>query len=140
MSFKKNSIFYKKEEKNNKVYIYKNKNWFFVVNNKEYSLAPAGIVSFSMSPVIKGANDLIELASKYEVDKKLEKGFYVYFSNEESLDYDAMFELDKTYQNGWVYNVNFKKIKINNILKVYACDYLKLFYNDAPKIVYVTIE
>jgi hypothetical protein len=140
MNLRNNSIFYKKEDEANKIYIYKNKYWTFVINGKEYSMNPAGVVSMSLSPMVKGANDLIESTLKYQIIKNPENGFYLIYSNEETLNYDIKFELDKSHHNGWIYDVKFKKIKTDVSLKVYACDYLRLFYSDAPKFVYVTIE
>lgn len=141
MNLKNYSIFDKKENNNNKIFIFKkNKDWYFEIKGFSYLLKPADIVNMSMSPIVKGANELIEFGCENKIIKTPENGFNIIFNDEEYLNYDVRFELDQNYKNGWVYNVFMPKYKIDKIIKVWACDYLKIFYKQPPKIVYVSIE
>jgi hypothetical protein len=143
MSFKNHSIFgpKKEEEHINKIFIKKNKKgeWSFEKNGQFYNMSPAEITKYSFSPIISGADKLINNACKIK-NINSNKGMYLYFSEEEFIDCDVRMEFDEKLFDGWLYNIYSEKISVDKGQKAWACDYLKLYYKEPPKKVYLKLE
>lgn len=139
----KNSIFEKNIEKSNIKKIYLNKEnsiWYFEDEfKKRHTLAPAKIVEMTISPLVAGVDKAIFFACKNKnIDSK--NGLYLYFSEEEFIDCDFKLEFYQNFFDGWIYNVFSEKIKLDFGQKVWACSYLKLYYSEPPKVIYLKIE
>lgn len=145
MNFKKHTIFGEKKEQEekdvNKILIKKNKkgDWYFNKKGNIYNMSPPEIAKNSFSPIVAGADRLIKAGcSLKNIDYK--NGIYLYFSEQEFINCDIRIEFDEKLFNGWLYNVYSEKIKVDNGQKVWACSYLKLYYDNPPRKIYLKLE
>jgi len=145
MKFKK-SIFEKQEEVINdniyKIKIYKSSNniWCFDKDNKTYGMTPALIAQMSLSPLVASTDLIIKTISELKQIKNPSKGFYVYFSKDIFYDCDFSLELRDSLLDGWIYEASSENFKIDKEQKVWACSYLKLYFNEPPKNIYILIK
>lgn len=136
----KNSIFNKKIESTNKIFISKSNNyWSFKKDNKSYTLSPSSAVRINLSPIILGADKAILNACKLK-NINPDNGFYLIFDTNEFLDCDIRLEYKDKMFDGWIYNIFSEKLKIDETQKIWACDYLNLYYENPPKKIYIRIE
>lgn len=133
-------IFEKEQEDNNKIYIFKDKDWRFEKDGETYSMTPSSFVQWNLSPIIIGADKAIKDACEAKKITEPEKGFYLFFSDEASLDSDVRLELKENMLDGWVYDVFSENLKINTHQKIWACKYLNLYFEKPPKKIYLKIQ
>lgn len=144
MNFKNQSIFEKNIEKSNlkKIYLNKdhNSNWYFQDNKgNKFILAPSAFVEMSFSPLIAGANKAILFGCKQKnIDPS--NGINLYFSEEQFLDADVRIEFKEIFFDGWIYDIYPENIKVDPGQKIWACNYLKLYYQQPPEKLYLRIE
>jgi hypothetical protein len=140
--YKQNKIFEKNTsdfENLNKIKIIKQKNkWYFEKNKELYNLSPNSIRRINLSPTISGADKLIENGCK--IKNIIKKEIYLSYSESLFLNYDVSLELFDNLFDGWIYNVISNKINVMEGQKIWICNYMNLFYKDAPKIFYVRID
>lgn len=143
MNFNKNHKIFEKTIENNdqkKIVIKKIQNkWYFEKNNQLYNLSPNHIRKLTLSPIISGADALINKGCEIKNINNT-KEIILLFSEEFFLNCDVRLELDDSLLDGWTYNVISEKIIVMEGQKVWACDYLNLFYEKAPKIIYIKLE
>jgi hypothetical protein len=143
MSYKNHTIFGEKKENNdiNKVFINKDQkgNWYFQNDKGKYILAPATLTEFSLSPLVAGADKAIQFGCKSKnLDSK--DGLYLYFSEEQFLDCDIRLELKNNFFDGWIYDAFSENIKTEAGQKIWACNYLNIYYDNPPKIIYLKLD
>lgn len=143
MSFKNHTIFgcKKEEESINKIFVKRNKKreWCFEKDGQFYNMSPSEITKSSFSPIIAGADRLIKYGCELK-NINYENGIHLYFSEEEFIDCDVRMEFDEKLFDGWLYNVYPEKVFVEKGQKAWACNYLKLYYKNPPKKVYLKIE
>lgn len=141
MSFRK-KIFESNEQNNlEKVFIYKSSNniWSFKKDNKSYGLTPALITKMTLSPSVASTDRIIQDVCKIKNIDNPENGFYLYFSEDVFFDCDVRLEYKDTLFDGWIYDVYSENLEVNESQKIWACTYLKFYFDDPPKIVYLKI-
>jgi hypothetical protein len=143
MNYKNHTIFGDKKEKLNinKIFINKDSNntWYFEKDKEKYNLSPSTIAELSYSPLIAGADRAIAFGCKQK-NINFDNGIYLYFSTEMFFDCDISLELSDNLFGGWIYNAYSENIKVDNGQKIWACDYLRLYYKDPPNKIYLKID
>lgn len=131
----------KKEEFIKKIFINKNAKgiWYFENESGRHNLAPAALAQLSMSPLIAGADRAILFGCKQK-NINPENGIYLYFSENEFIDPDIRLEFNQKLFEGWVYNVFPEKIKTDPNQKIWACNYLQMYYKNPPQKIYLKLE
>ena len=143
MNYKNHTIFGEKKEdfSLNKTFVFINNQgqWCFEKDKKYYNLAPSEITRASLPPIAAGADQLIKNGCSLK-NISYEKGVYIVFSEEEFLNYDVKLEYNDQLFDGWLYNVQSDKIKVDRGQKIWACNYLNLYYKDPPRTLYLKLE
>jgi hypothetical protein len=145
MKFKK-SIFNKETEvvPDNmykiKIYDYKNSWCFSGKDNKGYVMSPSLIAQLSFSPLVASTDLIVQTIAQLKKIKDPKKGFYVYFSKDYFIEYDFDLKLVDSLLDGWIYDASSENLKIDTQQKVWACSYLKLYFKEPPKNIYVMVK
>jgi hypothetical protein len=121
--------------------IYKQKNrWFFKKDGVAYDMAPAEIVDFMLSPLIIGANRLIEAGFKAKGMKE-SSDFYLLFSGIYFPNADVKLKYSEPKFNGWIYDIEGLNIHVDKtVTSVWVCPYLGAHYSELPRTLYLRIE
>ena len=121
--------------------IQKNGRWVFEKENKLYDMAPAEYTDYALSPLIIGANRLIETGCKLKGIQKAEDGFHLLFSENYFPNADVLFVLDEGKFDGWVYKV--EELNLKGLMTgqcAWICPYMNFFYQEPPKQLYLKME
>jgi hypothetical protein len=115
--------------------------WMFKQENKYYNIAPANSTQIILSPLILGVDRLMVAACQSKKIKNYENGFSLQFAEEYILNCDVLLSYSNTLLDGWTYDIIPEQYK--NIIegqKAWMCPYLKFYYNDPPKQLYVKVD
>lgn len=113
--------------------------WVFDRDGTTYDMAPAGATAASLSPVIVGADRIIEAGCREKgIDPAA--GFDLLFSESYFPNADVIFKWAEGKFDGWIYNVEGLNMKITKDQQVWVCPYLSFFYKKPPKALYIKIE
>lgn len=136
-----NKIFNKSvEDKFKKIFIFKNSNmWVFKKNDILYALAPAWATQMSLTPLVATTDRIIQNISKYKKIKNPEEGFFIEFDENYILNCDIRLEFESNFLDGWLYRVYSEHLKVDEHQKIWACSYLKLFYEKPPNTIFIKI-
>lgn len=115
--------------------------WFFIYNNIEYPMAPAQIVSGTLSPIILGTNNYISSVCEIKQIKNHENGFNLLFSTEYFPTCDVKLTYKDHFYDGYIYSV--EPLNFLNVLpgqSIFICSFVNFYYNSLPKELYVKAE
>lgn len=118
-----------------------NGKWFFHHNGTAYPFAPAVATNASLSPVVVGADRIIQIGADLKKIKNCQEGIVLMFSEEYFPGADAKFTLLEGQFDGHVYDVeslNLEGIPANQ--KAWVCPYLGLYFDEPPKTIYLKLE
>lgn len=113
----------------------KSNNFFVIHNGWPYDLSPPPIVKISLPPNIIGIDEVLREGSKI---KNINGDFVLTASDEWFFGCDVRAEYKNTELNGWVYVAKSEKLKISD-QHVWVCPYLKFYFEEPPKILYMSI-
>ena len=136
-----NRIFNKNvESEYKKIFIFKDSNmWIFKKDNKSYPLAPAWATQMSLTPLVATTDRIIQNISNYKNIKNVEEGFFIEFDDNYILNCDIRLEFENNFLDGWLYRVYSEHLKVDEHQKIWACSYLKLFYEKPPNFIFIKI-
>lgn len=122
---------------NLKIPINKDKgNLFLFHNGWSYDMSAPPVLELNFSPTTQSVDKFL----KYCCDlKKINGNFFMEIQDDWFFFYDAFLEFDCSYFNGWLYKIKSEKINIPHN-HVWICPYMKLFFDIAPKKLYVRVE
>lgn len=123
-----------------KIYNYNNSWCFSTKDNKSYVMTPSLIAQLSFSPLVASTDLIVQTISELKKIKDPKEGFYVYFSKDHFIEYDFHLKLVDSLLDGWVYDAFSENLKIDTQQKVWACSYLKLYFNEPPKNIYILVK
>ncbi len=112
--------------------------WVFERNGKKYDFAPAQVTDSALSPVVVGADRLINYGCKTKNVPDFENGFILLVCNDYFPACDARLEYKEPLYDGWLYNVFAENLKgIMEGQQTWICPYIKFYYTDPPNILYL---
>lgn len=119
--------------------VIKNKNKFFInYQGRSYDLSPSIATQMNMSPNIMGVDKIIAEAIK--IKKINTNNFNLNVSLDYFLKCDISMAFDKKLYNGWVYITKPESLSFYNEQKVWVCPYLKIFYKEPPRELFLKID
>lgn len=112
--------------------------WVFEHNNDIYDFAPAMSTDAALSPVVVGADRLINLGCKGKGIEEFESGFMLLVSS----DYFPACDVRLTYReplyDGWLYDVHKENLEgVMQGQQTWICPYIKFFYAEPPQTLYL---
>lgn len=119
----------------------KGNEWFFVHNDDEYPMAPAQIVSASLSPIIVGADNFIRIGCEAKNIKNPQDGFNLLFSTEYFPTCDVKLVFKENFFNGYVYTI--EPSNYTNVIpgqSVFMCSFINIYYKTPPREIYLKAE
>ena len=112
--------------------------WVFEKNGKKYDFAPAQITDAALSPVVVGADRLINLGCKSKNVQDYENGFALLVSNNYFPACDVRLEYKEPLYDGWLYDVYSENLQgVMKGQQTWICPYIKFYYEEPPKILYL---
>ena len=122
--------------------IFKDKNrWVFKRGGRLYDMAPADIVKSALSPVVLGANRIIDAGISLKKIRNAENGFYLLFSTDYFPNSDVKLNFSSIEHGGWIYSIESIGLKVPEVIQsVWVCPYLGVHYKEIPKIIYLRVE
>lgn len=130
------SIFEKKELSQSYFSILKKDSKFFITyQGWSYDLSPSNIVKMSLPPNVEGVDSFLRKASQY----KNISGDIALVAKNDWFFCDARIEYKEKFMEGWTYDIFSEEMKIPNGLGVWICPYIKFFYEDMPKKLYLKV-
>jgi hypothetical protein len=114
--------------------------WVFDKDGHIYDMAPAGITDAVLSPMILGGDRLITAAAQAKGICNPENGFQLLFSENYFPGCDAKFTLQEDRFDGWVYSIESENFQVAQGQQAWVCSYMKLYYAQAPKVLYLKME
>lgn len=107
--------------------------WVFEKDGRKYDFAPAQITDAALSPVVVGADRLINLGCKSKNMPDYEKGFMLLVSNNYFPACDVRLEYKEPLYDGWLYNVYGENLQgVMADQQTWICPYIKFYYPDPP--------
>jgi hypothetical protein len=115
--------------------------WVFDKDGQRWPMAPAGITDATLSPIVVGADRLINLACQMKKIENPEAGFTLLFSEEYFPGCDVKFTYREPKYDGSVYNVEGVNLKgIVPDQQAWVCPYLTFYYQKPPQVLYLKVE
>jgi hypothetical protein len=118
-----------------------NGRWIFNYNNKKYDMAPAGIMDVVLSPLIIGADRLIEIGCQMKGISNPENGFNLLFSENYFPNADIKLNFKEIKHGGRIYSV--EEINLKGIMpgqSAWLCPYMEFYYPQPPDVLYLKLE
>lgn len=115
--------------------------WVFEHNGTVYDFAPAMSTDTVLSPVVVGADRLINLSCKGKGIKEFEEGFKLLVSDGYFPACDLRLEYKEPMYDGWLYNV-FQE-NMSGFMpgqQTWLCPYIKFYYPEPPKVLYLKMS
>jgi hypothetical protein len=119
----------------------RNDRWVFLKDNVYYDMAPANITDYLLSPIVYGADRLINIGCKLKNIKNPESGFLLLFSENYFPNADVKLEFSENKYDGWTYKVN--SLNLQGLLPdqgAWICSYMKFYYEKPPQSLYLKLE
>jgi len=131
------SIFEKTESLNNSSFsiLRKADKFFATYQGWPYDLSPSDIVKMNLPPNVEGVDSFLRKASQ----AKNISGDIVLLTEKQWFFCDARIEYKGNFMDGWTYNIFGEEMKIPTGLGVWICPYIKFFYKDMPKTLYLKV-
>jgi hypothetical protein len=112
--------------------------WVFEKGGKTYDFAPAQITDASLSPVVVGADRLINLGCKSKNMADYENGFVLLVSNNYFPSCDVRLGYKEPLYDGWLYDVYSENLQgVMAGQQTWICPYIKFYYTEPPNILYL---
>lgn len=132
------SIFKNNETtKNSSFIILRKSDKFFITHQGwPYDLSPSNIVKINLPPNVEGVDSFLKKVSQVKNisgDVALETEKQWFFC-------DVRIEFKENFMNGYTYNIFGEEMSIPSGLGVWICPYIKFFYEDMPKKLYLKIN
>lgn len=119
----------------------KNNRWVFAKDNSFYDMAPANITDYLLSPIVFGADKLIQIGCKLKNIHNPEDGFLLLFSENYFPNADVKLNFSENKFDGWIYKV--ESLNIKGLLPdqgAWICPYMKFYYDEPPQTLYLKLE
>lgn len=118
-----------------------NGNWVFEKDGSFYSFAPPMFAEMTLSPVIFGADKLINYGCKFKGMVGYEDGFNLLVSSSYFPACDIRLTYAEPFYDGWIYEVDGENLKgFMEQQKTWMCPYLKMYYDKPPFKLYLKME
>lgn len=115
--------------------------WVFEHNGALFDMAPAEATDFLLSPMIIGADRLILGGCAAKGITNPENGFLLLFSENYFPNADVKFVYDENKFDGWTYKVEAMNMKgVMPGQGAWICPYMRFYYPEPPKELYLRIE
>lgn len=115
--------------------------WVFEKDGMYYDMAPANYTEYALSPMIIGADRLIQVGCQIKSLAKPEEGFNLLFSENYFPNADVLFHFKEIKFDGWVYEV--EELNLKGLMKgqcAWICPYMSFYYKEPPKNLYIRME
>ena len=112
--------------------------WVFEYKDELYDFAPAGMTDASLSPVIIGADRLINYGCGIKEIADYEKGFVLLVSENYFPGCDARITYKEPLYDGWIYDVYSENLAgIMPGQQTWLCPYIRFYYPEPPSTLYL---
>lgn len=116
--------------KNGELYLHKD-GWSF-------SLSPPDFVKFYLPPYVEGVDWFVRSAMRI---KGIESSsMKVSFHNDLFMGCDASLNSPERSYEGWIYSVKDEFLGIEPDRKIWICEHMKIYFNEAPEKIFVSLE
>ena len=115
--------------------------WVFEHKGGVYDFAPAMSTDAALSPVVVGADRLINLGCKGKGIKEFEDGFRLLVSDDYFPACDVRLEYNEPLYDGWLYDVHQENLAgVMAGQQTWICPYIKFYYADPPSKLYLRMS
>lgn len=112
--------------------------WVFEHEGEMYDFAPADTTDAMLSPVIIGADRLINYGCKIKKIENYENGFMLLVSDNYFPSCDVRITHKEPLYDGWIYDVHSENLSgIMDGQKTWLCPHIKFYYPEPPPILYL---
>jgi hypothetical protein len=115
--------------------------WVFEHKDQHYDMAPANLTEYLLTPLVIGADRLINVGCQQKNIRNPKSGFHLVFSENYFPNADVLFEFDEIKFDGWIYKV--EELNLKGLMPgqaAWVCPYMGLYYKEPPQKLYIKME